>query len=326
MNRFSCTILAALGLFAASAAQAGQTLKVGHVLPKGSQFSEAVRVMNEELKKSTGGAYQLEEFPASALGSGKAMLDGVKLGTIDMVISSSGGALAQFNPKVGVLDLMLLFRDTAHADAVLDGAIGTELLQSFLAQDTVGLAWAENGFRQLTNSVRPVKTPADIKGLKIRLSESDIYKDAFSTLGAETFPLPFAQLYPALQSGRADGQENPVTTIVGSKLQEVQKYITLSNHTYAPAAILINKDAFDALPPDVQKAFIAAAKAGGKASRAFVRKRDEDGMAALKSSGIQITAGADFDRAAFEVALKPFYEKYAKEFTMEKITAIKNVK
>lgn len=326
MKRLSCSILVALGLLAATTAHAGQTFKIGHVLPKGSQFSEAIRVMNEELKKSTNGAYQLEEFPSSTLGSGQAMLDGVKLGTIDMVMSSSGGALSLFNPKVGILDLVLLFRDAHHADTVLDGPIGQELLDTFKTQDTVGLAWGENGFRQLTNSVHPIKTPADLKGLKIRLTESEIYKAAFSALGADTFPLPFAQLYPALQSGKADGQENPVTTIVGSKLQEVQKYITMSNHTYAPAAILINKDLFEGLPPDVQKAFVAAAKAGGKASRAFVRKRDEDGMAVLKTSGIQITQGADFDRAAFEAALKPFYEHYAKEFTMEKITAIKNTK
>lgn len=330
MKRFSRTLLAALGLLAVAgaplAADAGQTLKIGHVLPAKSQFSEAIRVMNEELQKNTAGAYQLEEYPASALGSGKAMLDGVKLGTIDLVMSSSGGALADFNPAVGVLDLMLLFRDAAHADAVLDGPIGAELLDSFKAQDTVGLAWGENGFRQLTNSVRPIKTPADMKGLKIRLSESSIYKAAFNVLGAETFPLPFAQLYPALQSGKADGQENPVTTIVGSKLQEVQKYITLSNHTYAPAAILMNKDAFDSMTPDHQKAFLAAAKAGARASRDFVRQRDEAGMATLKTSGIQITAGSDFDRAGFEAALKPFYEEYAKQFTMEKILAIKNYK
>lgn len=316
----SCSLLVAGG------AQAGQVLKLGHVLPKSSQFSEAVRVMNEELKKSTNGAYQIEEYPASSLGSGKAMLDGVKLGTIDMVMSSSGGALAQFNPKVGILDLMLLFRDAAHADAVLDGPIGTDLLKSFAAQDTVGLAWGENGFRQLTNSKRPVKSPADLKGLKIRLSESDIYKAAFVTLGADPFPLPFAELYPALQNGKADGQENPVTTIVGAKLQEVQKYITLSNHTYAPAVILINKDLYESLPPAVQKAFSDAAKAGGKASRAFVRKRDEDGMTVLKGSGIQILSGSEFDRAGFDAALKPFYEEYAKQFGMDKISAIKNYK
>lgn len=326
MKRLTRATLVAFGVLFAASAQAGQTLKVGHVLSKGSQFGEIVRVMNDELKKATNGEYQLEEFPASALGSGPAMLEGVKLGTIDMVISSAGGALAQFNPTVGVLDLMLLFRDAAHADLVLDGPIGAELLKSFQAQDVVGLAWGENGFRQLTNSLRPIKEATDLKGMKIRLSESEIYKAAFTMLGAETFPLPFSQLYPALQSGKADGQENPVTTIVGAKLQEVQKYITISNHTYAPAAILINKDLFDAMPPKVQEAFFASAKAGGKASRDYVRQRDQDGMTVLKASGIQITEGGEFNRASFETALKPFYDAYAKQYTMERINAIRNAK
>lgn len=319
-------VLSTLVLFAATDVFAGQTLKIGHVLPAKSQFSEAIRVMNQELQARTGGAYSIEEYPASSLGSGKAMLDGVKLGTVDMVMSSSGGALAQFNPAIGILDLALLFRDEAHADAVLDGPIGTELLETFKAQDTVALAWGENGFRHLTNSVRPIKGPADLKGLKIRLSESEIYKKAFQTLGAEPFALPFAQLYPALQSGQADGQENPITTIVGSNLQDVQKYITLSYHTYAPAVILINKDLFSDMAPEHQKAFVEAAKAGGKASRDYVRKRDAEGLAKLKTSSIAITPQADFDRAGFEGALKPFYDEYAKQFTAEKIAAIKAYK
>lgn len=325
MKTLTCALLSVLSLVAADA-QAGQVLKFAHVLPAKSQFSEAARVFNEELQKRTGGAYSIEEYPASALGSGTALLEGVKLGTIDMVMSSAGGALAQFNPAVGILDLMLLFRDEAHADAVLDGPIGAALLESFKDRDTVALAWGENGFRHLTNSVRPITTPADLKGLKIRLSESDIYKNAFKTLGAEPFALPFAQVYPALQSGRADGQENPITTIVGSKLHEVQKYITISNHTYAPAVILINKDFFADLPADHQKAFVEAARLGGKASRDFVRKGDAEGMVQLKASSITITPAATFDRAAFEAALAPFYAEYAKQFTMEKITAIKNVK
>jgi tripartite ATP-independent transporter DctP family solute receptor len=324
--RFSTIVAATVFLLGVTQAQATETLKIGHVLPKGSQFSEAIKVMNEELAKSTGGAYQLEEFPASALGSGADVLDSVRLGTVDMVMSSSGGALSLFNPTVGILDLMMLFRDPAHADAVLDGPIGEELLESFKQQDTVGLAWGENGFRQLTNSVRPITKPEDLKGLKIRLTASEIYKAAFTTLGAETFSLPFSQLYPALQSGKADGQENPVTTIVGSNLQEVQKYITLSNHTYAPAVILINKDLFDEFPPEVREAFVAAAKTGGKASRDFVRQRDVAGLDVLKASGIEITGPDGFDRAAFEEALKPFYDTYAKQFTMEKIEAIRNTK
>ncbi len=312
-------------MFTAAQASA-ETLKIGHVLPKGSQFSEAIKVMNEELAKSTGGEYQLEEYPASALGSGADVLDAVALGTVDMVMSSSGGNLSNFNPAVGVIDLMMLFRGPEHADAVLDGPIGQEMLDSFLEKNTVGLAWGENGFRQLTNSAHAVKEPADLAGLKIRLTASQIYNDAFTTLGAKTDVLPFSQLYSALERGEFDGQENPVATIIGSKLQDVQKYITLSYHTYAPAVILINKDLYDEFPPEVQEAFVAAAKAGGQASREYVRTKDVEGLEVLKAAGMEITPPEQFNRTAFEEALAPFYAKYAEQFTMEKIDAIRNTK
>lgn len=323
MTPFLRVLVPILFLCSAAVAQA-EVIKLGHVLPANSQFSEAVRVFNEELQKRTGGKFRIEEHPASALGSGKAMLDGVKLGTIDMLISSAGGSLEQFNPEIGILDLLLLFRDAAHVDAVLDGPIGSDLLDSFKAYDMVGLAWAENGFRHLTNSKKPIRTPEDIKGLKIRLSESKIYARAFEILGATPISLPFAQVYPSLQSGQTDGQENPITTIANSKLYEVQKHISVSYHTYAPAAILINKDRFDDLSAEEKKAFIESARLGAKASREYVRKQDATGMSKLKDAGMVITT--DFDRAAFEKALEPFYQEYAKRFTMEKITAIKNVK
>jgi len=322
---WGAVVCAAL-LVASAGAQAQEKLRIGHVLPKGSQFSEAVRVMGEELQRRTNGKYVLEEHPASALGSGPAMLEGVKLGTIDMVVSSTGGALAQFNPAVGILDLMLLFRDEAHVDAVLDGPIGTALLESFKEVGVVGLAWGENGFRQLTNSLRPIRTPADIKDMKMRIAESELYKQAFMTLGAQPFTMPFAQLYPALKTGQAEGQENPITTIVGSKLHEVQSHITISHHTYAGAAILINKELFDEMPADVKAAFVEAARAGAKASRQFVRTRDREGFATLKASNITITPASEFDRVAFEKALEPFYKDAAKRFTEEKILAIKNSK
>lgn len=324
---------AIFGLFALACASvipagatAQETLKLGHVLAAGSQFSEAVRVMNEELKARTGGRYAVEEFAASTLGTGPAMLEALKVGTLDMVISSSGGALAQFNPAVGVLDLMLLFRDAAHADRVLDGPIGDGLLASFKERGVVGLAWAENGFRQLTSSLRPIRTPEDMAGLKIRIAESDIYRKAYESLGAKPFALAFAHLYPALKSGQAEAQENPITTIVGAKLQEVQRYITLSNHTYAPAVILINADRFSDLSAADREALRAAAQAGGNASRAFVRSRDAAGLEVLKASGIAITTAAEFDRAGFEKALEPFYQEMARSFPKETIDAIRNTR
>lgn len=326
MKAIAGLVISACVGFAASGALAQDKLKLGHVLAAGSQFGEIVRVMNDELKTRTNGRYAIEEYPASALGSGPAMQEGLKLGTIDMVISSLGGALAQFNPAVGILDMMLLFRDEAHADAVLDGPIGDGLLDTFKDVGVVALGWGEQGFRQLTSSVRAIKTPADIAGMKIRIAESEIYKKAYETLGAKPFILPFAQVYPALKSGQAEGQENPITTIVGAKLQEVQSNITLSYHTYAPAVIMINADRLADMSEDDQKAFRAAAKAGGRASRVFVRSRDAKGLETLKASGITITDRSGFDRAAFEKALEPFYQEMAKSYTMEKIRAIKDVR
>lgn len=178
MKTITGLIISACFGLAANGVLAEEKLKLGHVLAGGSQFSEIVRVMNDELKTRTNGRYAIEEYPASALGSGAAMQDGLKLGTIDMVISSLGGALAQFNPAVGILDLMLLFRDEAHADTVLDGPIGDGLLDTFKDLGVVGLGWGENGFRQFTSSVRAIKTPADIAGMRIRIAESEIYKKA----------------------------------------------------------------------------------------------------------------------------------------------------
>ena len=318
-------LLFALAIVSATpTAQAQQILKLGHVLPSDSQFGAAARVFGEEIAKRTNNKFRIDENPGSKLGSGKAMLAALKLGTIELLISSSGGALEEFNPAVGILDLMLLFRNREHAYSVLDGPIGQDLLDSFKAQGVVGLAWAENGFRQLTNSKQPVKAPGDLKGMKIRLSESNIYKRAFETLGASPGLLPFAQVYSALQSGQYDGEENPVTTIANAKLYEVQKYITLSDHTYAPAAILINDDVFKDLSPDEQTIFLEAAHLAAKASRDYVKQHDEAGLTKLKEGGMVVST--DFDRAAFEKALDPFYQEYAKRFTMEKIMAIKNTK
>ncbi|MBF0562403.1 MAG: DctP family TRAP transporter solute-binding subunit [Alphaproteobacteria bacterium] len=324
MKRVLSVFLPAMMLLISGPVFAEQVLKAGHVLAPGSQFGAAITAMNEVLQKELGGKIRIQEYPASALGAGGAMLKNVELGTQDILISSAGGALGDFNPPVGILDLMLLFRDNAHAYAVLDGPIGKELLDTFKDKGMVGLAWAENGFRHLTNSKHPIRVPDDLKGIKIRLSESTIYKDAFKTLGAEPFSLPFAQVYQALQSGQADAQENPITTIVSAKLQDVQKFFTFSNHTYAPAAILINKEIFEEFDPATQAALRKAAVAGAVASREFVRKSDEAGLAKLKESGVAINT--DFDRAAFEKALEPFYQSYSKQFPMDKIMAIKNTK
>lgn len=318
---FRKTLLAACLLLVSGSAQAEQVLKLGHVLAANSQFSAAVKVMNEEVQKRTNGRYRIEEFPASSLGSGPAMLEATKLGTQDMIISSTGGALSKFNPDVGLLDLVGLIKNNAHADAVADGLIGKQLLDSFAKQNIKGLAWGEQGFRQLTNNVRPISSPKDMVGLTFRLAESEIYTKAFQTLGSKTVTIPFAQVYQTLQSGKADGEENPIPTILSAKLQEVQKFATISNHTWAGALIGINQDVFNDMTPEDQKIFVEAAHKGALASRQFVRQQEAKGIEALKAAGVKVNM--EFDHAALTTALEPFYAEYAKIFGADKIAAIK---
>ena len=318
---FRKALVAACILLVSGAAQAEQILKCGHVLAANSQFSAAVKAMNEDIQKRTNGRYRIEEYPASALGSGPAMLEATKLGTQDIIISSTGGALSKFNPEAGLLDLVGLIKNNAHADAVLDGPIGKQLLDSFTKVNIKGLAFGEQGFRQLTNNVRPIFSPKDMAGLTFRLAESEIYVKAFQTLGAKTVTIPFAQVYQTLQSGRADGQENPIPTILSAKIQDVQKFATISNHTYAGALIGINLDLFNDMTPEDQKIFVEAAQKGALASRKFVRDQEAKGIEALKAAGMQVNL--EFDHAALTVALDPFYAEYSKVYGADKIAAIK---
>lgn len=318
---FCRALVAACVLLVSGAAQAEQILKCGHVLAANSQFSAAVKAMNEEVQARTKGRYRIEEYPASALGAGPAMLEATKLGTQDIIISSTGGALSKFNPDAGLLDLVGLIKNNAHADAVLDGPIGKQLLDSFAKVNVKGLAFGEQGFRQLTNNVRSITSPKDMVGLTFRLAESEIYVKAFQTLGAKTVTIPFAQVYQTLQSGRADGQENPIPTILSAKIQDVQKFATISNHTYAAALIGINLDLFNEMTPEDQQIFVEAAQKGASASRKFVRDQEAKGIEAFKAAGMQVSL--EFDHAALTTALEPFYAEYSKVYGADKIAAIK---
>lgn len=322
MIKQPCIGLALLATTASLPLHAETVLKAGHVLSANSQFSVIVTTMNDEVSKRTNGKFRIENYPASALGPGPAMLEQTGAGTQDIIVSSTGGALSKFNPDAGILDLVGLIQSPEHADAVLDGPIGQKLLDSFAKYNIKGLAWGENGFRHLTTTSKPISGPKDMEGLTFRLSESDIYKDAFETLKTKVVFAPWAQVYQILKDGRADGEENPIVTILDGKLQEVQKYLTVSGHTYAAALVGMNLDAFNDLTPDEQKIFTEAAKKGALASRKFVRDQEKDGVAKLQAAGMQINT--TFDRAAFTKALEPFYAKYAKIYSAELIEQVRS--
>ncbi|MEC5322659.1 TRAP transporter substrate-binding protein [Aurantimonas sp. A3-2-R12] len=296
-------------------------LKLGYSLSETSHYGVGATAMAEELEKLTDGKFTIKQFPANALGGEREMVEGAQLGTVDLVITSTG-PVGNFVPETLITDIPFLFRDYDHAHAVLDGPIGQALLDKFPENDLIALAWGENGFRNLTNSKRPVKEPADAEGLKVRTMENQVHMEAFSELGVLPTPMAFPELFTALQQGTVDGQENPIGVILSAKFAEVQKYLSLTNHVYSPALFLMSPTVWDGLSDEEKEAFREAAKAGAAAMREKVRSDADSGVATLKEAGMEVTE--DVDRAAFEKALEPLMAKYAEQFGQDKLDAIRD--
>jgi tripartite ATP-independent transporter DctP family solute receptor len=251
------------------------------------------------------------------------MVEGLQIGTVDLVATSTG-PVGNFVPDTLLTDIPFLFRDYAHADAVLDGPIGQQILDQFPKNGLVALAWGENGFRNLTNSKRPVRTPEDARGLKVRTMENQVHMTAFRTIGVLPTPMAFPELFTALQQGTVDGQENPIGVILGAKFPQVQKYLTISQHVYSPALILMSPAVWNKLSAEEKTAFKEAAKVGAQAMRRKAREDAQNGVDELRKQGMEVVT--DVDRKAFEEALKPAFAEYAKKFGQAKIDAIRNYK
>lgn len=221
----------------------------GHPIDLGSiEFEKIV----EEKAKEMGYDVDVQLFPSAQLGSEKEMIEQLQMGTLDMCPTTTG-PLGLFEPQYLVFDLPYLFLNYEQADAVLDGEIGTEMLSALEDQNIVGLAWWENGFRELTNNKRAITKPDDLSGIKLRTMENDVHIDFFSAMGASPTPLGFGEIYTSLQSGVIDGQENPLSIIAVNKFYDVQPYTTISDHVYSPVPVLYSKSLFEKLPADLQE-------------------------------------------------------------------------
>ena len=317
------TTLAAVFASAPLSAEQARTLKIGYILSTDSQLGAGAKAFADELEKRTKGLIKVEQFPNSALGGEVEMLKGVQLGTVDLAFIT-GAPLPNILPEVGAFNIPFLFRDAAHAHAALDGPLGQDYLQKFRTKDLVALAWGENGMRHITNSKRAVRTAEDLKGLKLRLPQSEVMLAGFKALGADVAPLAFPQLYGALQSGQFDGQENPIATILASKFAQVQKYLTVSGHVYDPAVIVMSVDAFEELDEGAKEAVIAAAKLGAQASRAYAAEAQAKGVAALAQAGMEVTA--EIDKAKFAAAMAGAVPEFEKRFGVEVIGKLRNAK
>jgi TRAP-type C4-dicarboxylate transport system substrate-binding protein len=197
-------------------------------------------------------------------------------------------------------------------------------LKKFMDKDLVALAWGENGMRHITNAKRPVRGPEDLKGMKLRLPQSDVMLAGFKALGADVAPLAFPQLYDALKTGQFDGQENPIATILASKFAQVQKHLTVSGHVYDPAVIVMSVDAFEELAEGDKEAVIEAAKIGAQASRAYAAKAQAEGVATLAQAGMEVVK--EIDAAKFAAAMASATPEFEKRFGAELIAKIRNAK
>ena len=280
-------------------------------------------VFAKEVEKRTNGRYVIKNFYSGSLGGERESIESVQLGTQELTLTSTG-PIPNFVPEAKIFDIPFLFRDKAHAHAVLDGPIGQEMLKKFESKGFKALGWAENGVRHMTNSKRSVNTPDDLKGLKMRTMENPIHITAYKTLGIVPTPMAFPEVFTALQQGTVDGQENPLSVIMAAKFDQVQKYLSLTGHVYSPAIWLMNKGAFDKLSAADKQAFLDAAKEGTKANRARVAEDDANGVAELRKRGMTVVE--NLDKAKFVATMAPAYADFEKQFGKAAIDAIRNVK
>ncbi len=261
----------------------------------------------------------VDERGSGALGSENAILAATRTGAVDMAVIS-GGVVSSVVPELGVFDIPFLFRDAAHAKAVAQGPVGAAIAAKFADKGLTLLALGKQGFRHITNSKHPIRTPDDLKGLKIRVIPNEIYPMTFKALGAEVVPMDFPLVYGAMKDGRLDGEENPVPTIANSRFYEVQKYLTLTGHFFAPIGFVANRAMFEALDPSDQAVLIAAAKAAAEVT--WQAQLDAPKLEQVRSGGMEVIEKVD--RQPFLDALKPLDQEFEKRFGKELIAAIRS--
>jgi tripartite ATP-independent transporter DctP family solute receptor len=215
-------------------------------------------------------------------------------------------------PLLGVFDIPFMFKDTAHAYRVLDGKIGQDMLDKLGEFGMKGLAFWDNGWRELTNNRGPVRTPADVKGMKVRTTGSPAHIEAFKLLGANPVPMPLAELYTALEMKTVDAQEHPLGVLWSAKLYEVQKHLSLTNHAYSALIVVMNKAKFDALPPEHQKALVESAREAAQLQRQLNNDNMAKIVADVKKAGMQVVESVD--GGPFLEATKPGRETFVAKF------------
>jgi tripartite ATP-independent transporter DctP family solute receptor len=295
-------------------------MKLASLTAMSHTYNQGAAKFAEFVKQRSNGRIEITIYPDGQLAKGeRELLEAVQQGTIDIYVGSTG-PLAGFSPSMGLLDLPFLFRDYRHVDTVLDGAIGRQLLDDLDKVSFKALAFWENGFRNLTNSKRSVKVPTDAAGLKIRTMENKLHIAAWKAVGANPVPMAFGEVYGALQQKTIDGQENPIAVIYSSKMSEVQKYLSLTQHVYSPAVIIVSAKKWQALSREDQDMMLKAAQETAPLQRKMGRDSEEKQIAELAAKGMTVIK--DIDKSRWQKAMHPALTDYLQQFGKDKLDAI----
>jgi len=297
-----------------------KVFRVGHVVSREAPFHVGLEKFNELIEERTDGRYKIEIYPDAQLGDAREMTEGVQVGSLDMAVVASA-FVANFAPSLGVLDMPYLFRDNDHVEEVLDGEIGQKLAGDVENQNIKFLGWWEIGWRNMTNSSRPVNSLEDVAGLRIRTMPNPVHESLWRQLGADPVPMAWGDAFTAMQQGAIDGQENPLATIYVTRVFEVNDYVAITEHVYAPAAFVMSMSAWNELSDEDKEIFTEAAQEATVYQREENRQQDIDAIEKLKDEGMEFT---EPDRQEFMDAVDEVYERHGEEF-LDSIEQIQGV-
>jgi TRAP-type transport system periplasmic protein len=291
LKQLAIAAAVSLATFSAGVASAQdikpRLIRFGYGLNEISNQGRAAKVFADDVEKTSGGKMKLRAIGAAALGSDVQMQQALIGGAQEMMVGSTA-TLVGITKEMAIWDTPFLFNNGKEADTVLDGPVGQQVMDKLQEKGLVGLVYWENGFRNLTNNKRAVAKLEDMDGIKLRVMQNTVFIDTFKTLGANAVPLPFSELFTALETKTVDGQENPFNTILSSKFYEVQKYLTVTNHVYSPWIVMVSKKYWDGLSKDEQKVLMDAAKKSRDFERQDTRAEAGKALADLKGKGMQI--------------------------------------
>ncbi|WP_445396289.1 TRAP transporter substrate-binding protein [Zobellella sp. An-6] len=269
---------------------------------------QTAKLFADKLQERLGDAHQVEYYDSAQLGDERQLVQKMRLGTVNLAAISS--IMSSISDDFALFDLPFLVQDREHLLKIDEQIVMTELAASAEARGLKVLSTWENGFRQITNNDRPITTPEDLKGLKIRTPQSEWRTMMFTQWGSNPTPMAFSEVFVGLQTGVVDGQENPLTNIEGAKLNEVQKYLSMTDHVYSPIWLIAGMDGWNKLPAEVQAAIRETAREAQQWSLDEGERMDKDLIEAFAAAGMQVNHA---DKAAFMAASQPVYDRFAEQ-------------